>query len=127
MKALTVRQPWAWLLFHGKPMENRNWASEYRGQLAIHAAQGMTQDEYDDALAFVGAFDPDLAASVPDAIDLVRGAVIGTVRMTECVQTHSSPFFHGKFAFVFDNQQVFDSPVPARGALGLWDWEPGVK
>jgi hypothetical protein len=37
MRALTVRQPWAWAIFHGKPVENRSWATKYRGDLLIHA------------------------------------------------------------------------------------------
>lgn len=41
MKALTVRQPWAWAIIHGgKDVENRsrNIVGSYRGPLAIHAA-----------------------------------------------------------------------------------------
>lgn len=39
MKALTVRQPWAFAIAHlGKRVENRVWGTTYRGDLAIHAA-----------------------------------------------------------------------------------------
>lgn len=37
MRALTVRQPYAWAIFHGKDVENRTQAWSYRGPLAIHA------------------------------------------------------------------------------------------
>jgi hypothetical protein len=37
MKALTVQQPWAWAIFHGKTIENRTQQWSYRGPLAIHA------------------------------------------------------------------------------------------
>lgn len=37
MKALTVQQPWAWAIFHGKDIENRTQLWSYRGPLAIHA------------------------------------------------------------------------------------------
>ena len=37
MKALTVQQPWAWAIFHGKNVENRTQQWRYRGPLAIHA------------------------------------------------------------------------------------------
>ena len=50
MKALTVKQPWAWLLIHGtKDIENRNWPTSLRGEIAIHAAKGMPRGEYADA------------------------------------------------------------------------------
>ena len=123
MKALTVRQPWAWLLIHGlKNIENRDWWCSYRGQLAIHAAKGMTRDEYYDALDLVQHISPQQAAAMPGPSELVRGAVIGTMRMTDCVRRSNSPWFSGKYGFVLDTPQPCD-PVPCRGALGLWNWE----
>lgn len=41
MRALTIRQPWAWAVIHaGKTVENRsrNIAGDYRGLVAIHAS-----------------------------------------------------------------------------------------
>src|SRR5438045_8559495 len=38
MKALSIRQPWAWLIVNGhKPVENRSWSTKYTGKLLIHA------------------------------------------------------------------------------------------
>jgi hypothetical protein len=38
MKALTLRQPWAFCITHGtKRVENRTWGTSHRGLLAIHA------------------------------------------------------------------------------------------
>jgi len=48
MKALSIRQPWAWLIAHGhKLYENRDWSKynphkRQRGPILIHAGQGMT-------------------------------------------------------------------------------------
>lgn len=34
MKALSIRQPWAWLILHaGKDIENRVWQTRFRGEL----------------------------------------------------------------------------------------------
>lgn len=34
MKALSIRQPWAWLIIHGgKDVENRTWHTKHRGAL----------------------------------------------------------------------------------------------
>ena len=44
MKAITVRQPWAWAIMHGgKDIENRtrNIAGSYRGPVVIHAAVAL--------------------------------------------------------------------------------------
>lgn len=122
MKALTVRQPWAWLLFHGKPVENRDWYSGYRGPLAIQAAKGMTRAEYEDAKEFVSIIAPEIANLLPAMESLERGAVIGFVKMTDCVREHPSPFFQGKYGFVFEEQSLLSTPIPAVGALGFWEW-----
>src|SRR5688572_4676832 len=54
MKALSLRQPWAWAVVHGgKRVENRGWTTDYRGPLLIHASTGMTRGEYEDAVAFM--------------------------------------------------------------------------
>lgn len=42
MKALTLHQPWASLISGGqKWIETRSWKTEYRGELAIHAAKDV--------------------------------------------------------------------------------------
>jgi hypothetical protein len=43
MKAITVRQPWAWAIINaGKDIENRTWNTNFRGRVAIRAGMGMT-------------------------------------------------------------------------------------
>jgi hypothetical protein len=127
MMAISVRQPWAWLLFHGKPVENRDWRTGYRGPLAIHAAKGMTRDEYKDALDFVCGFDPELTRTIPDRESLVRGAVIGTVMQVGCVRAHSSPWFQGEWGHLYEGARELLVPILAWGALGLWEWAPPVE
>lgn len=127
MKCLSVRQPWAWLLFRGKPVENRDWYCGHRGRLAIHASKGMTKAEYEDAVLFVEHFDESLALLIPRPENLVLGAVIGTVNMVACVKSHPSPFFQGKYGWLFEDPQQMYPPVQIKGSLGLWDWtSPGT-
>jgi hypothetical protein len=39
MKVIVIRQPWAWLIVNGfKDIENRSWATRYRGPLLIQAS-----------------------------------------------------------------------------------------
>lgn len=125
MKALSIRQPWAWLILHGgKDIENREWGTLYRGELAIQAAKGMTIDEYQDAVEFVASFHPELAARIPAPGQLVRGAIVGTVQMLDCVTEHHSSWFQGRYGLVLREPQAWHRPLPARGALGLWEWTP---
>jgi len=50
MRCLTVRNPWALAIFLGKDIENRDWPTNVRGTVAIHAASGMTKREYEDSI-----------------------------------------------------------------------------
>jgi hypothetical protein len=123
MKAITVRQPWAWLLIHGgKDIENRNWPTLYRGPIAIHAAKGLTEAEYQDAVDFVLRVDPHMAYRIPKFDQLERGCVIGTMTMHGCVIESSSPWFHGKYGFHLIEPIPAVNPVYVKGALGLWEW-----
>ncbi|WP_289241690.1 ASCH domain-containing protein [Delftia sp.] len=46
--ALSIRQPWAWLIVHGyKDIENRDWHTPFRGNLLVHAGLTMTRAYYD--------------------------------------------------------------------------------
>jgi len=131
MKAISVRQPWAWLLIHGgKNIENRDWYTAYRGALAIHAAQGMTRAEYEDARDFVRSFDPVLAGLIPHPESLVRGYVIGTVMQAGCVKASASPWFQGKWGHIYQDARELTIPVLTCGHLGIWEWsvpEEGLR
>lgn len=130
--ALSVRQPWAWAIVHaGKRVENRSRAAVrhmggYRGPLAIHAAKGMTRDEYESASAFMAG----IGVVCPPPADLVRGAIIGTVVLDEVMikvreaDMAADPWLFGPCALVLTRPRAVE-PIPAAGALGLFRWQPG--
>ena len=42
MKAISIRQPWAWLIVNGyKDVENRTWYTSHRGPLLICASKAL--------------------------------------------------------------------------------------
>jgi hypothetical protein len=48
VKALSIRQPWAWLIVTGyKDIENRSWRTNYRGPLLIHAGRAIDPTSLD--------------------------------------------------------------------------------
>lgn len=121
IKAISVCQPWAWLIIYGgKDIENRDWGTGYRGLLAIHASKGMTRAEYEDAADFAEVN----GVTVPAKKDLVLGAIIGTVRLVACVRRSESPWFCGDYGLELANPRPLRQLVPAKGMLGLWDWIP---
>ena len=149
MKAITVRQPWAWAIMHaGKDVENRtrNIAGSYRGPLVIHA--GLQHD-----------FDADICALAPDAPgrrgryrrnQWTYGAAVGVVDLADahtasviggcgylqhdCPEHGTCRHHCSEWAFgpnpaggwfhhlVLANPRPFPRPIPYKGALGLWNF-----
>ena len=119
MKALSIRQPWAWLILHGgKDIENRDWPTKVLGPVLIHASKGMTRDEYEDAK---DCYDHgDIGPDLPPFEALERGGIVGQVEITGCVDESYSPWFFGKFGFTLSNPK----PLPFRpwkGMLGFFE------
>lgn len=127
LRALSVRQPWAMAICHGKDVENRSRRTHFRGTIALHASKAFDHDN-------VG---PATLRRVMNLIGLTedlilredhRGAVIAVVDIVgchrDCVSTnhrHCSPWavwdeWHWELA----NVRALAEPVPCKGALGLW-------
>jgi hypothetical protein len=119
MKALTLWQPWAWLLFHGKDIENRSWRTHYRGPLAIHSARSRHPEEYE----FAARIARRQGIALPDPECLLYGYVLGIVEVVGCVQQSPSPWFFGQFGWTIENPQEFAVPFDARGGRMFWEWE----
>jgi hypothetical protein len=67
----------------GKGIENRRWNTRARGPFFIHAAKGMTRDEYEDAVYFAREVNPALV--VPKFESLERGGIIGRARIVDVI------------------------------------------
>jgi hypothetical protein len=116
--ALSVRQPWAWAIIHaGKDIENRSWATKFRGRVLIHASKGMTQEEYVN----FGCRALRRELPVPSFDDLLRGGIVGEIEIVDCVTQSKSPWFSGPYGFVLRDPRPCEF-IPARGALGFFRW-----
>ena len=120
--ALSVRQPWAWAIIHaGKDVENRSQAfgrrfGNFRGPLLIHAAKGMTRDEYESAAGFM---DQCCDVQCPAPGDLQRGGIIGHVCVVDWVVDSTSPWFMGPRALVL-TEPVSVPFIGCPGQLGMF-------
>ena len=136
MKALSIRQPWAGLILLGiKPVENRTWATKYRGPLVIHAGKkvdkGMMHrmdyitQKVDSlslpiieamALADVGSW---------DCLPMFRpGAICGLVEVVDCERGGYTPkrwFDWGGYWWHLKNPQPLAEAIPYKGMLGLFN------
>lgn len=111
--ALTIRQPYAWLIVAGfKPIENRTWSTTYRGRLMIHAAVRL----HDHTIAEIE--DRYRVRINPD--DLQRGGIIGAVELVDVVTQHQSKWFQGPFGWVLQNPKPVSFRA-IRGGQGLFE------
>lgn len=124
-KAITVKQPWAYLICAGiKDIENRTWKTNYRGRLLIHTSSQRDNS----AKPLLTAEQYQLAggeAGYSKAIFGDRSAIIGSVEVVDCVQNHPSTWAEkGVYNWVLANPVLFEKPIPnVKGWLTLWEYD----
>lgn len=111
MKAISVIQPWSWALVHGyKDVENRNWKTQIRGKILVHAGIKFDHEGYE----WIKRTFPDIP--LPQKEDFFMGGIVGTVEITDCVDHLESLWFQGKYGFTLKNGQPM-APRICKGAL----------
>lgn len=113
MKALSIRQPWAWLIVNGhKDIENRSWNTKYRGPVLIHAStRRPTEDEWRVAMQIAIK----QGVPLPRPQNLEYGGVVGMATITDCVAISDSPWFFGPRGFTLsDVARVHFTPMKGR-------------
>lgn len=124
IKALSIRQPWAWLILNGgKDIENRDWAHTnpglaFRGPFFIHTGQKLFGSiaERAEIREWVRKT---VDVIVPDDDALPCGGIVGQIELTDIVRSSTSPWFAGPYGLVLANPK----PLPFRrctGALGFF-------
>lgn len=132
MRLPCIRQPWAWLITRPditnpvvraalvrraviKNIENRSWATKFRGPVLIHASKTMTAKQYGQTADFVEGS----GIKLPPASQLDRGGIVGYAEITDCVSASTSPWFMGEYGFVLENQIAL-SFSPCKGSLSFF-------
>lgn len=124
MKALTVRQPFAYLIAAGiKRIENRTWPTSHRGALAIHAGRSPPDADALDDLGRLG---------FPIPAGLTYGAIVAVVELLDCVALANlprdlagDPFAGGPWCWILADARPV-GPIPCKGKLGLWAAPGGI-
>jgi len=111
MKAISIRQPWAWLIVNGyKDIENRGWRTKIRGRVLIHAAKTIDTKAI-ETLERTRHLLPD---------EFETGGIVGAVEIVDVVGYHPSIWFEGPKGFVLKNPEVLKF-IPCKGQLGIFD------
>ena len=124
-KALSVRAPWWWAILHGKPVENRDWSTNFRGVIWLHASKHWSRREIEEDLDDVRYMAEEDKLVLPD-LDLgwmldCCGCIVGSVEIVDCVKEYPSAFFVGEYGFVLRNPVPLHTPIPFKGALGFFN------
>lgn len=107
MLALSVRPPFAQLIIDGiKKIENRTWVPRKYGEAILCQEIVIHQ-------------------SGPN------GAGLGIVNILEFLRPNDAikkmpdqkEYISGPWCWVLRVQEKWDKPIPAKGKLGLWDWD----
>lgn len=138
MKALSLSQPWLWVvLYGGKRIENRKWSPPIKmlgERFALHAARSWDQGAFEDLCDGEYGDIPNLPQT---RAEYTFGAIGGTATLRDYldgtqydgidIDTHPGcpadqrRFFFGPYGFLLDDVRPVVTPIPVRGMLGFWD------
>jgi len=149
MKAATLYQPWATLVaIKAKRIETRSWATKYRGELGIHAStqrrfiNNRSKDYICDEEPFYSVLTGYYRSkSIVPWYILPKGMIVAVCELKNCILIEPPYSDHiilglsdqekvfgdytpGRFMWFLENVRELKKPIPAKGALGLWEWTP---
>lgn len=111
MKALSIKQPWAWLIVNGhKDIENRTWKTKFRGEFLVHASKSVDKPAMREMIK--------QGYPLPREFDI--GGIVGKATLVDCVEFSDSKWFQGPRGFVLRDQQTLPFK-PAMGKLNFFE------
>jgi hypothetical protein len=145
MKVLSIMQPWASLVVMGqKRIETRSWNTKYRGPLLIHASlkkvkvfEGLYDllyqlqaipgfmENYDKLPYGVIVGKVDLIETICMTTDKVGAdAIIDSARWVLTEKEYAfGDYREDRYGWLLANAKAFETPIPAKGKLGLWSFD----
>ena len=144
MKAISLRQPWAWLVAEGyKPIEFRWRSDKFRGECYIHASK--TFDDYGYQWLIEHPELPGVEKIIKmmwcPKVDADFGAIIGKMTVVDCLPVEQACLYYpnemwltvcrrrlGDKAFIIQNPVHFlrHNYIPCKGKIVPLFFEPEV-
>ena len=124
MKALSIKQPWAWAICNlpdqfKKDVENRTWNTKYRGEFLVHASKGFDAVGYDRMRWYLHELG--YKGEIPTKKEFIYGAIFGKTELVDVTQKARSRWFEGIYGFKLKNTVAFKTSIPYKGQLNFFN------
>lgn len=127
IKALSLKQPFAWLIANGYLLvDDRSWGTQYRGPILIHASKGLYEEYYQH-------INLNTDVPIPDKDKLEYGGVVGIAKLVLCSKpgelpagigreqrAHFGGVHHEYYGFLFEHARPLPL-MPCAGKLGIFE------
>lgn len=123
-KALSIKAPFAQAVVHGpKRIENRTRRTkipEGGMWVAVHVSKAPYKLDDEEMAHFT-----DLWPEMKPGRECERGVILGAMFVREVVRLEElpdeNPWAFGPWCWVIEEVRALSEPIPAKGALGLWE------
>jgi len=126
MKCLSIKQPWAWLIFNDsgikglKNIENRTWHTKIRGTVAIQTSKTIDKEAYYGLIEYGNH-------QLPPIAELEIGKIIGVVDIIDSVEHYPSHWKEfDSIGFVLENPIKLNEPIVQKGQLNFFNLDEAV-
>ena len=127
IKALSLKQPYAWLIANGYLLvDDRTWGTQYRGTILIHASKGLYEAYYD-------YLKQNTDIPLPAKEQLEYGGVVGIANLVLCCRpgdlpqgisreqrSHFGGVSRDYYGFLFTHARPLPL-MPCAGKLGIFE------
>lgn len=131
MKVLSLTEPFATLIKEKKKVvETRSWKTNYRGPLYIHASMtkiAKSDLENKELMSLVENKEMNFGyiickCTLVDCLYMTE-EYINKIKENDYQEYICGDYSIGRYAWILENVEVLDKPIPVKGHLGVWNYE----
>lgn len=139
IKVLSIKEPHASLLLTPyKTIETRSWATNYRGEIYLHASKAMPSYKSDPDMwnRVHKLFDKEFKRTGWGGMKVYRGTIYAKATLVDCIEMtpeniaalpqdeiDAGYYSPGRYMWVLKDVTRLLHPITANGHLGIWNYE----
>lgn len=134
MKVLSIKEPFATLIKEKqKIIETRSWKTNYRGEFYIHASKAKINNKDSRTKELLNLI-PNISMNYGNIICkcILKDCIYMDENFLEEIKKNHKEYICGhyeigRYAWVLEVIEVLETPLPAKGKLGIWNYEINKK